>query len=78
MDVMLGKDDAQPCQASRSSIEAVSWLRIIGYNAVSAWRQLAPRAVERQVHLGSQINHSRVETAGNVLDEGTDNRVVAT
>jgi len=43
MDVMLGEDDAQPCQASRSSIEAVSWLRIIGYNAVTAWRQLAPR-----------------------------------
>jgi hypothetical protein len=43
MDMMLGEDDAQPCQASRSSIEAVSWLRIIGYNAVSAWRQLAPR-----------------------------------
>lgn len=43
MDVMLGEDDAQPCQASRESIEAVSWLRIIGYNAVSAWRQLAPR-----------------------------------
>ena len=42
LDVMLGEDDAQPCQASRSSIETVSWLRIIGYNAVSAWRQLAP------------------------------------
>jgi hypothetical protein len=31
-----------PCQASRASIETVSWLRIIGYNAVSAWRQQAP------------------------------------
>ncbi len=39
---MLGEDDAQPCQASRASIETVSWLRIIGYNAVSAWRQLSP------------------------------------
>jgi hypothetical protein len=43
MDVALGEDDGQPCQASREAIEAVSWLRIIGYNAVSAWRQLAPR-----------------------------------
>jgi len=36
MDVMLGEDDAQPCQASRASIETVSWLSIIGYNVVSA------------------------------------------
>jgi hypothetical protein len=43
MDVVLGEDDAQPCQASKGSIETVSWLRIIGYNAVSAWRQQAPR-----------------------------------
>ncbi len=43
LDVMLGEDDARPCQANRNSIETVSWLRIIGYNAVSAWRQLAPR-----------------------------------
>jgi len=43
MDVMLGEDDAQPCQASRASIETVSWLRIVGYNAISAWRQLSPR-----------------------------------
>lgn len=43
MDVMLGEDDAQPCQGSRASIETVSWLRIIGYNAVSAWRQQSPR-----------------------------------
>jgi len=42
MDMMLREDDAQPCQASRASIETVSWLRIIGYNAVSAWRQQAP------------------------------------
>jgi hypothetical protein len=43
MDVALDEDDGQPCQASRGAIEAVSWLRIIGYNAVSAWRQQAPR-----------------------------------
>ena len=42
MDVMLAEDEAQPCQASKASIETVSWLRIIGYNAVSAWRQLLP------------------------------------
>jgi hypothetical protein len=43
MDVMLGEDEGHPCQASRASIETVSWLRLIGYNALSAWRQLAPR-----------------------------------
>lgn len=43
MDVMLGEDEVHPCQASRTSIETVSWLRLIGYNAVSAWRSLAPR-----------------------------------
>src|SRR6266545_3155832 len=43
MDVMLGEDEGHPCQANRASIETVSWLRLIGYNAVSAWRQLAPR-----------------------------------
>jgi hypothetical protein len=42
MDVMLGEDEGHPCQASRASIETVSWLRLIGYNAVSAWRRLAP------------------------------------
>jgi predicted transposase YbfD/YdcC len=43
MDVALREDEAQPCQVSRAAIEAVSWLRILGYNAVSAWRQLAPQ-----------------------------------
>jgi predicted transposase YbfD/YdcC len=43
LDVMLGEDEGHPCQASRASIETVSWLRLIGYNAASAWRQLAPR-----------------------------------
>jgi len=41
LDVVLGEDDGNPCQASRASIETVSWLRIIGYNALAAWRQLA-------------------------------------
>lgn len=47
LDVMLGEDENHPCQASRASIETVSWLRIIGYNAVSAWRHLAPRKDRR-------------------------------
>ncbi|ABS24819.1 ISAs1-like element ISAnsp13 family transposase [Anaeromyxobacter sp. Fw109-5] len=49
MDVMLGEDEGHPCQASRASIETVSWLRLIGYNAVSAWRTLAPRKDGRPV-----------------------------
>jgi hypothetical protein len=43
LDVALGEDDGHPCQASRAFIETVSWLRLIGYNALSAWRALAPR-----------------------------------
>jgi hypothetical protein len=42
LDVILGEDDGHPCQANRASIETVSWLRLIGYNALSAWRTLAP------------------------------------
>ncbi len=69
MDVMLGEDDSQPCQASRASIETVSWLRIIGYNTVSAWRQQSPprdrkpvawaRAMEtlRDALLFAQVDH---------------------
>jgi predicted transposase YbfD/YdcC len=49
MDVMLGEDDVQPCQATRASLEAVSWLRVIGYNLVSAWRQQAPRKDQRPI-----------------------------
>jgi len=43
MDVMLGEDDRQPCQAGRNSIEVVCWLRIIGYNLLAAWRSRAPQ-----------------------------------
>jgi len=43
LDVVRGEDDGHPCQASRASIETVSWLRLIGYNALSAWRTLMPR-----------------------------------
>ena len=49
MDVVLGEDDAQPCQASRASIETVSWLRLIGYNALSAWRQQSPRRDQKPI-----------------------------
>jgi hypothetical protein len=42
MDVMLGEDDRQPCQASRDSIEVVCWLRLIGYNLLAAWRSRGP------------------------------------
>jgi len=40
---MLGEDDGHPCQTSRTSIETVSWLRLLGYNALAAWRRLAPK-----------------------------------
>lgn len=41
MDVALLEDDAQPCQQSREAIEVVGWLRILGYNLLSAWRARA-------------------------------------
>jgi hypothetical protein len=49
MDVVLGEDDSQPCQASKDSIETVSWLRVIGYNAVSAWRQQSLRRDQKPI-----------------------------
>jgi len=42
MDVALTEDDAQPCQLTRDAIEVVGWLRILGYNLLSAWRAQAP------------------------------------
>lgn len=42
MDVALAEDDVQPCQLTRQAIEVVGWLRIIGYNLLSAWRAHAP------------------------------------
>lgn len=42
MDVALEEDDRQPCQLSRDAIEVVGWLRIIGYNILSAWRAALP------------------------------------
>lgn len=44
MDVALQEDDRQPCQSTQDAIEVVGWLRIIGYNLLSAWRaQLPPK-----------------------------------
>lgn len=42
MDVALEEDDRQPCQLTRDAIEVVGWLRIIGYNILSAWRERLP------------------------------------
>ena len=42
MDVALQEDDRQPCQLTRDAIEVVGWLRIIGYNILSAWRERLP------------------------------------
>ena len=43
MDVALEEDERQPCQLTRAAIEVVGWLRIIGYNILSAWRAGLPR-----------------------------------
>jgi hypothetical protein len=69
MDLMLGEDHAQPCQASKASIETVNWLRIIGYNAVSAWRQASDGEIsigrvggDRQVALADvQVDRLRAD-----------------
>jgi predicted transposase YbfD/YdcC len=42
MDVALQEDESQPCQLTRGAIELVGWLRIIGYNILSAWRRGLP------------------------------------
>lgn len=49
MDLVLIEDYAQPCQASRESLESleVAWLRIIGYNIASAFRAHEPRQDRR-------------------------------
>jgi predicted transposase YbfD/YdcC len=38
MDVVLGEDNAKPCQASKDAIEVVLWLRVLAYNLLSQWR----------------------------------------
>ncbi len=42
MDVALTEDDVQPCQATREAIAVVGWIRILGYNLLSAWRAQSP------------------------------------
>lgn len=42
MDVALSEDDTQPCQLTREAIAVVGWLRILGYNLLSAWRAQTP------------------------------------
>jgi hypothetical protein len=43
MDAVLREDDVQPCQQRREAIEVVSWLRVLGYNLLSAFRARAPK-----------------------------------
>jgi len=43
MDVALSEDDIQPCRKSRAALEVVAWLRVIGYNLLSAWRSGSAR-----------------------------------
>jgi predicted transposase YbfD/YdcC len=38
LDVPMQEDAVQPCQASRSALEVVAWLRVIAFNLISAWR----------------------------------------
>jgi predicted transposase YbfD/YdcC len=43
MDAILREDDVQPCQQRREALEVVSWLRVLGYNLLSAFRACAPK-----------------------------------
>jgi predicted transposase YbfD/YdcC len=43
MDAVLREDDVQPCQQRREALEVVSWLRVLGYNLLSAFRACAPK-----------------------------------
>jgi len=49
MDVPLLEDDVQPCQKSRDAIEVVGWLRVLGYNLLSAWRAHAGKKDRRPI-----------------------------
>lgn len=42
MDMKLMEDDVQPCQQTKESLSVVCWLRMMGYNMVSAFRASAP------------------------------------
>ena len=41
MDMVLGEDDGVPCEKGNGII-VTSWLRLLGYNLVSIWRQKLP------------------------------------
>jgi hypothetical protein len=43
MDMKLMEDDVQPCQHTKESLSVVCWLRMMGYNMVSAFRASAPK-----------------------------------
>ena len=43
MDMKLMEDDVQPCQHTKESLTVVCWLRMMGYNMVSAFRASAPK-----------------------------------
>jgi hypothetical protein len=43
MDAVLREDDVQPCQQRREAIAVISWLRVLGYNLLSAFRACAPK-----------------------------------
>jgi len=47
VDVALEEDDIRPCQASRDSIEVVTWLRVLAYNLLAAWRAGGPKKDRR-------------------------------
>lgn len=49
LDVALKEDAVQPCQASRTALEVVGWLRTIAFNLISAWR--AQRSSARRPRL---------------------------
>lgn len=47
VDVALEEDDLRPCQASRDSIEVVTWLRVLAYNLLAVWRAGGPKKDRR-------------------------------
>ncbi len=49
LDVALEEDTIQPCQASRDSIEVVTWLRTLAYNLLATWRTGAPSKDSRKL-----------------------------
>lgn len=76
MDVMLEEDDRQPCQASRDSIEVVCWLRIIGYNLLSAWRSRGPTKDKQPMPWRRAMELLRDALLGAPVPEGTPNTLV--